>query len=94
MWLQSEQFLGKYVANTFKVVIQLGSILLFAVVVIFKDRFLDLLGLRHRNKEAVHGTNANLLKLTQVIVGLISAGVLFYQSFSKGLFLFNKNAGL
>jgi undecaprenyl-diphosphatase len=93
MWLQSEQFLGKYVANTFKVVIQLGSILL--VVVIFKDRFLDLLGLRHRNKEAVHGTNANLLKLTQVIVGLISAGVLFfYQSFSKGLFLFNKNAGL
>lgn len=74
MWLQSEQFLGKYVANTFKVVIQLGSIL--AVVVIFKDRFLDLLGLGHRNKKIVHGTNNNHLKLTQVIVGLIPAGVL------------------
>jgi undecaprenyl-diphosphatase len=44
MWLQSEQFLTKYVANTFKVVIQLGSIL--AVVIIFWKRFFDLLGLR------------------------------------------------
>src|SRR5690625_7256074 len=44
MWLQSEQFLTKYVANTFKIVIQLGSIL--AVVVIFKNRFIELLGLK------------------------------------------------
>lgn len=72
MWLQSEQFLTKYVANTFKVVIQLGSIL--AVVVIFKDRFIDLLGLGRRDKGTVRGTNR--LKLTQVIVGLIPAGVL------------------
>ena len=46
MWLKSEEFLTKYVANTFKVVIQLGSIL--AVLVVFKDRFLDLLGLKRK----------------------------------------------
>ena len=74
MWLQSEQFLTKYVANTFKIVIQLGSIL--AVVVIFKDRFTDLLGLRRwgRNK-ASRSTGKGQLKLSQVIVGLIPAGV-------------------
>ncbi len=73
MWLQSEQFLTKYVANTFKVVIQLGSIL--AVVVIFRDRFIELLGLGRRHK----GTNVHQpqrLRLTQVLVGLIPAGVL------------------
>jgi undecaprenyl-diphosphatase len=69
MWLKSQEFLGKYAANTFKVVIQLGSIL--AVVVVFKDRFIDLLGLRGR-----HHDGAPRLKLTQVIVGLIPAGVL------------------
>lgn len=72
MWLQSEQFLTKYVANTFKVVIQLGSIL--AVVVVFKDRFIDLLGLGRRGKVVVNGQGH--LKLTHVIVGLIPAGVL------------------
>jgi len=72
MWLQSEQFLTKYVANTFKVVIQLGSIL--AVVVIFRDRFIDLLGLRRRKDTAVG--QQQRLKLTQVLVGLIPAGVL------------------
>lgn len=72
MWLQSEQFLTKYVANTFKVVIQLGSIL--AVVILFWDRFLDLLGLRRSQSEAVR--QPNRLKLTHVIVGLIPAGVL------------------
>ncbi|HLS60661.1 MAG TPA: undecaprenyl-diphosphate phosphatase [Virgibacillus sp.] len=71
MWLQSEQFLTKYVANTFKIVIQVGSIL--AVVVIFKDRFIDLLGL---GREREHTTTAyGRLKLSQVIVGLIPAGV-------------------
>src|SRR5690625_494726 len=74
MWLQSEQFLTKYVANTFKVVIQLGSIL--AVVVIFKDRFIDLLGLGRLGREREHTTTAyGRLKLSQVIVGLIPAGV-------------------
>lgn len=72
MWLQSEQFLTKYVANTFKVVIQLGSIL--AVVILFWDRFMDLLGLRRSQSEAVR--QPNRLKLTHVIVGLIPAGVL------------------
>ncbi|KYD21876.1 undecaprenyl-diphosphate phosphatase [Parageobacillus toebii] len=69
MWLKSQEFLGKYAANTFKVVIQLGSIL--AVVVVFKDRFIDLLGLRGRHRDG-----KPRLKLMQVIVGLIPAGVL------------------
>lgn len=74
MWLQSKQFLTKYVANTFKVVIQLGSIL--AVVVIFKDRFIDLLGLRRRrHNKTSPSTKQGQLKLSQVIVGLIPAGV-------------------
>jgi undecaprenyl-diphosphatase len=72
MWLQSEEFLGKYVANTFKIVIQLGSIL--AVVVVFKNRFIDLLGLGRLNKKST--SNPNRLKLSQVIVGLIPAGLL------------------
>ncbi|PMC40502.1 undecaprenyl-diphosphatase [Bacillus sp. UMB0899] len=74
MWLQSEEFLTKYVANTFKIVIQLGSIL--AVVVVFKDRFIQMLGLSRLSKNAPKTTTQNRLKLTQVIVGLIPAGVL------------------
>src|SRR5699024_4213787 len=74
MWLQSENFLTKYVANTFKVVIQLGSIL--AVIVIFKDRFIDLLGLKRLGHNKNHQTtDQGRLKLGQVIVGLIPAGV-------------------
>ncbi|MGG3469909.1 undecaprenyl-diphosphate phosphatase [Neobacillus pocheonensis] len=72
MWLKSESFLTKHGANTFKVVIQLGSIL--AVVVTFKNRFIEMLGLgRFINQEK---QNQDRLKLTQVIVGLIPAGVL------------------
>jgi len=69
MWLRSKEFLGSEIANTFKVVIQLGSIL--AVVVVFRHRFIDLLGLRSdgRNRK-------NKLRLSHVIVGLIPAGVL------------------
>lgn len=75
MWLQSEQVLTKYAANTFKIVIQLGSIL--AVVILFRQRFIDLLGLSRGKKadgqaEQSHGKK---LKLTHVIVGLIPAGV-------------------
>ncbi|GAB2724358.1 undecaprenyl-diphosphate phosphatase [Paenibacillus thermoaerophilus] len=73
MWLKSEEFLTKYVANTFKIVIQLGSIL--AVVIVFKDRFVQLLGL-DRKKIAVVRGSAGRLKLAHVIVGLIPAGVL------------------
>ncbi|AIE58833.1 undecaprenyl-diphosphate phosphatase [Bacillus methanolicus] len=72
MWLKSEEFLTKYGANTFKVVIQLGSIL--AVVVVMKDRFFDLLRLRRRSKDGVAGQGR--LKITHVIVGLIPAGIL------------------
>ena len=43
LWLKSEEFLTKPVANTFKIVIQLGSIL--ASVIVFRDRFIDILGL-------------------------------------------------
>jgi undecaprenyl-diphosphatase len=72
MWLQSEKFLTQHGANTFKIVIQLGSIL--AVVVTFKDRFIDLLGLGRIKKQTASGQGR--LKLTQVFVGLIPAGVL------------------
>lgn len=93
MWLQTQQLLGsRYVANTFKVVIQLGSIL--AVVVVFWKRFIDLLGLsrflkgkgNHKFQSASEAdplvqagqteVNPPRLKLTQVIVGLIPAGIL------------------
>ncbi|WP_404330541.1 undecaprenyl-diphosphate phosphatase [Mesobacillus maritimus] len=70
MWLQSKEFLGKYAANTFKVVIQLGSIL--AVVIIFRKRFIEMLGLGAKKTECKEGR----LKLTQVIVGLLPAGIL------------------
>lgn len=83
MWLKSQEFLGKYTANTFKVVIQLGSIL--AVVIIFRNRFIDLLGLKRFSRKeltvvpegqpkAATETEGRL-KLGQVLVGLIPAGV-------------------
>ncbi|MGD6941981.1 undecaprenyl-diphosphate phosphatase [Cytobacillus gottheilii] len=72
MWLQTESFLSKYTANTFKVVIQLGSIL--AVIIIFKDRFIDMLGLSKKKAEAA--ADRNRLRLSTVIVGLIPAGIL------------------
>lgn len=74
MWLKSEEFLTKYVANTFKVVIQLGSIL--AVVVVFWDRFMDLLHIKRKQPEAGAPAGTGRLKLGQVLVGLIPAGVL------------------
>jgi undecaprenyl-diphosphatase len=74
MWLQSKEFLGSmYVANTFKVVIQLGSIL--AVVIVFFDRFLEMFGLKHGGKQ-VGDTKRSKLKLSTVIVGLLPAGIL------------------
>jgi undecaprenyl-diphosphatase len=72
MWLKSGEVLTKHVANTFKVVIQLGSIL--AVVITFWDRFIGFLGLGPQGKHAVPGQGR--LKLMPVIVGLIPAGVL------------------
>ncbi|MBH0229696.1 undecaprenyl-diphosphate phosphatase [Halobacillus yeomjeoni] len=72
MWLHSHEFLGPSVANTFKVVVQLGSIL--AVVVVFKDRFVQLLGLdTNGNGDKL---KARGLKLSHILVGLIPAAAL------------------
>jgi len=68
--LHSKDLFTEQVANTFKVVIQLGSIL--AVVIVFKDRFMNLLGL---NKKESFGDSTGRLSLSKVIVGLIPAGV-------------------
>lgn len=70
--LKSKDLFSQEVANTFKVVIQLGSIL--AAVVVFWDRFLNLLGLK-KNVTAEQRSGKRL-KLTQVIVGLVPAGIL------------------
>ena len=43
MWLKTQEFLGSGSANTFKIVIQLGSIL--AVVFVMWKRMLSLVGL-------------------------------------------------
>ena len=86
MWLRSEEVLTKYVANTFKVVIQLASVM--AVVIVFRQRFVDLLGLNRlmRSKaQSLRNNSTDLnpadkpqshLKLTHVIVGLLPATVL------------------
>ena len=72
LWLKSNELFEPEVANAFKVVIQLGSIL--AVVVLFWGRFMDLLGLRKlKGTSAVNGPKLNLL---QIFVGLLPAGVL------------------
>ncbi|MCK6208286.1 undecaprenyl-diphosphate phosphatase [Bacillus infantis] len=85
--LKSKELFSKEVANTFKVVIQLGSIL--AVVIVFKDRFIQLLGLGKGGKEQPDGPR---LKLTQVIAGLLPAavlGLLFEDYIDKYLFSVN-----
>ncbi|PYI57166.1 undecaprenyl-diphosphate phosphatase [Paenibacillus flagellatus] len=72
MMLHSKELFPASVANSFKVVIQLGSIL--AVLVVFRSRFIDLLGLsRRKGTGTVRGPR---LKLMQVIVGLIPAGII------------------
>lgn len=69
---RSKELFSPPVANTFKVVIQLGSIM--AVVVVFKDRFLNLLGLK--KNITVDQRLGDRLKLGQIIVGLLPFGVL------------------
>jgi len=85
LWLKSKDLFSQEAANTFKVVIQLGSIL--AVVVVFFERFLNLLGLKKNiNSEQQSG---NKLKLTQIIVGLLPAailGLLFENYIDEHLF--------
>jgi undecaprenyl-diphosphatase len=69
--LHSKELFTAPVANTFKIVIQLGSIL--AVVILFRERFMDLMGLR---KGRIRNSKQERLSLTKVLVGLIPAGVL------------------
>ncbi|WP_409343197.1 undecaprenyl-diphosphate phosphatase [Paenibacillus sp. MBLB4367] len=68
---QTKNMFSPEAANTFKIVIQLGSIL--AVVVLMRDRFLNLLGLSKTAGEEARGSR---LKLSQVLVGLLPFGVL------------------
>ncbi|WP_409290377.1 undecaprenyl-diphosphate phosphatase [Peribacillus sp. SCS-37] len=68
--LHSKELFTAQVANTFKVVIQLGSIL--AVVIVFKDRFLNMFGLK---KDPAGSEASGRLSLMKVIAGLIPAGV-------------------
>lgn len=70
--LHSKELFSAPTANTFKVVIQLGSIL--AVVVVFKARFEDLLGLKKCVPSGQGPTKR--LNLKHVIVGLIPAALL------------------
>jgi undecaprenyl-diphosphatase len=70
--LKTKELFSPEAANTFKVVIQLGSIL--AVIIVFKDRFINLLGLTKAASESVDSSNR--LELKQVIVALLPAGVL------------------
>ncbi|MEI4769895.1 undecaprenyl-diphosphate phosphatase [Psychrobacillus sp. FJAT-51614] len=70
MWLKTEEFLGKYSANTFKIVVQLGSIL--AVVVVMWKRLFSLVGLYKIESE----NSSKQFNLLHVIVGIIPAGVL------------------
>lgn len=71
-FFQTKELFSPEVANTFKIVIQLGSIL--AVVVLMWGRFMDLLGIRRKSTgQAITGPRLNLL---QVLVGLLPAGVL------------------
>ncbi|MEZ7172670.1 undecaprenyl-diphosphate phosphatase [Sporosarcina sp. OR05] len=70
MWLKTEEFLGKYPAITFKIVIQLGSIL--AVVVVFWKRLFSLVGLYK-----IDGQKMNKrFNLLHVIVGMLPAVIL------------------
>lgn len=81
--LNSKDLFGQQVANTFKIVIQLGSIL--AVVIVFRERFLSLLGLKKETAETKH----TKLKLSQVIIGLLPAvtlGLLFEDIIDTYLF--------
>ncbi|MFJ7952564.1 undecaprenyl-diphosphate phosphatase [Lysinibacillus sp. NPDC096418] len=72
MWLKTEEFLGKYPANTFKIVVQLGSIL--AVVVVMWKRILSLVGLYN-----IGGQSKSMkgrFNLAHVIVGMLPATVI------------------
>lgn len=83
MWLKTMEFLGNGSANTFKIVIQLGSIL--AVVVVMWKRMLSLVGLYKIPGQ----TSSRKFNLGHVLVGIIPAGifgVLFEDFIDENLF--------
>lgn len=83
LWLQTKEFLGSGSANTFKIVVQLGSIL--AVVVVMWKRMLSLVGLYKIEGQ----TSSRKFNLGHVIVGIIPAGifgVLFEDFIDENLF--------
>jgi len=81
---QTKEMFNPSVANTFKVVIQLGSIL--AVVVLMWDKFMEMLGVNRMLGRPSAGPRLNLL---QVIVGMLPFGVLgllFHDYIDEHLF--------
>ena len=86
LWLNTKEFLGDGSANTFKIVIQLGSIL--AVVVVMWKRMLSLVGLYKIEGQ----TDSRKFNLGHVLVGIIPAGVfgvLFEDFIDENLFSTN-----
>lgn len=75
MWLKIHELFNDEVANTFIIVIQLGSIL--ASVIVFWDKFMQILGIRklQGKTESMPGKQ-NKFNLGIVIVGLLPAGIL------------------
>ncbi|MGV2928246.1 undecaprenyl-diphosphate phosphatase [Macrococcus capreoli] len=72
MWLQTKQVLGSQEsANTFKIVIQLGSIL--AAAWIFRHRFLEMF---HLEKDKTLHPSGKKLNLLHVFIGLLPAGIM------------------
>lgn len=70
MWLNTADDLGSASATTFKVVIQLGSVL--AAAWVFRERYFDMLYLKKNN----NFFNKKKLKITHIFIGMIPAGVL------------------
>ncbi len=68
--LQSKKTFSTEIANTFKIVIQLGSIL--AVVIVFKDRMKLLLNLNQKTGYK----SVKRLTIRHIVIGLLPAGVL------------------
>nr|MDH3174930.1 undecaprenyl-diphosphate phosphatase [Bacillus pumilus] len=86
LWLKSKEIITPEAANTFKVVIQLGSIL--AVMIVFKDRILNLLGLK-KNITEEQKRSGHKLTIAQIAVGLVPTvilGFLFEDYIDKYLF--------
>ncbi|RST74292.1 undecaprenyl-diphosphate phosphatase [Siminovitchia acidinfaciens] len=72
--LKSAELLkSQEIANTFKVVIQLGSVM--AAVIVFWSRILGLFGIRTKNAPVPEEGHSRL-RLTHVIIGLIPAIIL------------------